>query len=86
MAEMILFLMMFLRAFDFCYATVLKCEKEFTLMRPCMPGRNISILLNYIYFENLFRDIGFSSSYCFFPVYLTVLKTLNITLKMGRLV
>ena len=35
-----------------------------------MPGRNISILLNSIYFENLFRDIGFSSSYCFVPVYL----------------
>ena len=35
-------------------------------------GRNISItLLNLIYFENLFRDIGFSSSYCFVPVYLS---------------
>ena len=34
-----------------------------------MPGRNISKLLNLIYFENLFRDIGFSSSYCFVPVY-----------------
>ena len=42
-----------------------------TLMKPCMPGRNISILLNLIYFENLFRDIGFSSSYCFVPVYLS---------------
>ena len=41
-------------------------------MKPCMPGRNISItLLNLIYFENLFRDIGFSSSYCFVPVYLS---------------
>ena len=39
-------------------------------MKPCMPGRNISILLNLIYFENLFLDIGFSSSYCFVPVYL----------------
>ena len=38
-----------------------------------MPGRNISILLNLIYFENLFRDIGFSSSYCFVPVYLSLL-------------
>ena len=27
---------------------------------------------NLIYFENLFRDIGFSSSYCFVPVYLSV--------------
>ena len=36
-------------------------------MKPCMPGRNISTLLNLIYFENLFRDIGFSSSYCFVP-------------------
>ena len=36
-----------------------------------MPGRNISTLLNLIYFENLFRDIGFSSSYCFVPVYLS---------------
>ena len=44
---------------------------SFTLTKPCMPGRNISILLNLIYFENLFRDIGFSSSYCFVPVYLT---------------
>ena len=42
----------------------------FTLMKPCMPGRN-RILLNLIYFENLFRDIGFSSSYCFVPVYLS---------------
>ena len=42
-----------------------------TLMKPCMPGRNISILLNLIYFENLFRDIGFSSFYCFVPVYLS---------------
>ena len=40
-------------------------------MKPCMPGGNISILLNLIYFENLFRDIGFSSSYCFVPVYLS---------------
>ena len=40
-------------------------------MKPCMPGRNISTLLNLIYFENLFRDIGFSSSYCFVPVYLS---------------
>ena len=24
------------------------------------------------YFENLFRDIGFSSSYCFVPVYLSL--------------
>ena len=39
-------------------------------MKPCMPGQNISILLNLIYFENLFRDIGFSLSYCFVPVYL----------------
>ena len=39
------------------------------MMKPCMPGRNISILLNLIYFKNLFRDIGFSSSYCFVPVY-----------------
>ena len=44
---------------------------SFTLMKPCMPGRNISTLLNLIYFENLFRDIGFSSSYCFVPVYLS---------------
>ena len=44
---------------------------DFTLMKPCMPGRNISILLNLIYFENLFRDIGFSSSHCFVPVYLS---------------
>ena len=44
---------------------------DFTLMKPCMPGRNISTLLNLIYFENLFRDIGFSSSYCFVPVYLS---------------
>ena len=43
---------------------------KFKLMKPCMPGRNISILLNLIYFENLFREIGFSSSYCFVPVYL----------------
>ena len=56
---------------------VLVCSKSihsfvsFTLMKPCMPGRNISTLLNLIYFENLFRDIGFSSSYCFVPVYLT---------------
>ena len=42
-----------------------------SLMKPCMPGRNISTLLNLIYFENLFRDIGFSSSYCFVPVYLS---------------
>ena len=40
-------------------------------MKPCMPGRNISILLNLIYFENLFRDIGFSSSSCFVPGYLS---------------
>ena len=44
-----------------------------------MPGRNISILLNLIYFENLFRDIGFSSSYCFVPVYLSYQ---NLTLQV----
>ena len=36
---------------------------------PCMPGE--ILVLNLIYFENLFRYIGFSSSYCFVPVYLS---------------
>ena len=50
-----------------------------------MPGRNISILLNLIYFENLFRDIGFSSSYCFVPVYLSSVNTMaEITLRKPR--
>ena len=44
-------------------------------------SRNISILLNLIYFENLFRDIGFSSSYCFVPI-----KTTPTSLQIPNLV